>query len=157
MYLSSRRSTPTFRTIEAFDWDVAPLPFHKQPASVLHADGYCLTSASSSKDPAWQFVEFALGEEGQRITASSGRTVPSLRGVAESEAFLDPGARPARSRVFIDGIETLRSFPRVSTWPEIEDEADVILEQGMYAGLPVDDVIALLEARSRQAFERDGP
>ena len=28
MVLSSRRATPTFRTITAFDWDVAPLPEH---------------------------------------------------------------------------------------------------------------------------------
>ena len=77
MYLSSRRSTPTFRTIESFDWDVAPLPIHEKAAGVLHADGYCLTAGSKAKDRAWTFVEFALGAEGQRITAKSGRTVPS--------------------------------------------------------------------------------
>ncbi len=30
MVLSSRRATPTFRTITAFDWDVAPLPRHER-------------------------------------------------------------------------------------------------------------------------------
>jgi multiple sugar transport system substrate-binding protein len=156
MYLSSRRSTPTFRTIEAFDWDVAPLPVLREPAGVLHSDGYCLTAGSKQKDAAWAFVEFALGAEGQRITASSGRTVPSLREVALSEAFLDPAARPARSRVFIDGIDSLRAFPRVSTWPEIEDAADVVIEQGMFGELTLEQVVAQLEERTADAFARDG-
>ena len=156
MYMSSRRSTPTFRTIEDFDWDVAPLPIHRHPAGMLHADGYCITAGSPSKDSAWKFVEFALGPEGQRITAKSGRTVPSLRDIALSDAFLNPESKPARSQVFIDGIPFLHAFPRVSTWPEIEDAADVILEQGLYAGLPVDQVVELLDERTRDAFARDG-
>jgi multiple sugar transport system substrate-binding protein len=156
MYMSSRRSTPTFRTIESFDWDVAPLPYHRRPSGVLHSDGYCMTAASKAKDEAWRFMEFALGAEGQRIMAASGRTVPSLREVAGSEAFLDPDERPARSQVFIDGIATLRAFPKISTWPEIEDAADVILEQGMYGGLSADDVITQLEEQTRDAFSRDG-
>lgn len=154
MYLSSRRATPTFRTIEGFDWDVAPLPHLGTPVSVLHADGYCMTAGSSHKDEAWRFLEFALGSTGQRIMARTGRTVPSLRAVASSEAFLDPEERPSRSRVFLDAIPALRPLPVVATWPEIESTADVILEQAMYEGLPIDEVIALLEEETRTAFER---
>lgn len=91
MLLSSRRSTPTFRTITDFDWDIAPLPVHTQPAGILHSDAYCMTQASGSQDTAWRFVEFALGADGQRIMAASGRTVPSLIEVANSEAFLERG------------------------------------------------------------------
>jgi ABC-type glycerol-3-phosphate transport system substrate-binding protein len=98
MVFSSRRSTPSFWTITAFDWDIAPLPKHEEPAGILHSDAYCLTRASQEKDAAWRFMEFALGPEGQRITAQSGRTVPSLKEVAESNAFLDPSAEPANSR-----------------------------------------------------------
>ena len=52
MLLSSRRSTPTFRTITDFDWDIAPLPMHTQPAGILHSDAYCMTRASGAKDAA---------------------------------------------------------------------------------------------------------
>ena len=76
-------------------------------------------------------MEFALGPEGQRITAQSGRTVPSLKEVAESDAFLDPAAKPANSRVFLDTIDVIRRVPNVSTWPEIEDAAEPIIEQGL--------------------------
>jgi multiple sugar transport system substrate-binding protein len=154
MVLSSRRSTPTFRTITAFDWDVAPLPQHREPAGILHSDAYCMTKASGNKDGAWRFIEFALGPEGQRITAASGRTVPSLKEIATSEAFLDPDAKPANSRVFLDTIPVIQRLPNVSTWPEIEDVTGGILEQGMYAGTPAAEVARQLDEQTREIFAR---
>lgn len=154
MLLSSRRSTPTFRTITDFEWDVAALPILEQPAGILHSDAYCMTAASESKDEAWRFVEFALGPDGQRITARSGRTVPSLVEVANSDAFLDPNASPANSRVFVDTIPYIRQVPSLSTWPEIEDVADPILELGLYGGLPADEVARQIDAATRELFAR---
>ena len=63
--------------------------------------------------------------------AASGRTVPSLIEVANSEAFLDPDARPANSRVFLDTIPYIRRVPNISTWPEVEDAAELMLEQAL--------------------------
>ena len=54
--------------------------------------------------------------------------MPSLEEVAQSEAFLDPTAKPKSSRVFLDGIPTIQRVPTISTWPEIEDVAEGILE-----------------------------
>jgi multiple sugar transport system substrate-binding protein len=154
MVLSSRRSTPTFRTITDFDWDVAPLPVLREPAGILHSDAYCMTKASGNKEAAWRFMQFALGPEGQRITAESGRTVPSLKEVASSEAFLDPNAKPAKSRVFLDTIPVIRRMPNVSTWPEIEDASGGILEVGLYRGLPPEEVARQLDAATREIFAR---
>ena len=154
MLLSSRRATPTFRTITDFDWDVAPLPRHREPAGILHSDAYCMTAASRDKDAAWRFMEFALGPEGQRVTATSGRTVPSLIDVSTSEAFLDPEAQPANSRVFVDTIPYIRRVPNISTWPEIEDAAEPIIEEALYEGLPVDVFIQRLEGATTEIFAR---
>ena len=150
MVLSSRRSTPTFRTIESFDWEVAPLPTIGSPAGILHSDAYCMTEDSEHKESAWSFMEFALGPEGQRIAARTGRTVPSLKEVANSDAFLDPSAKPRSSRVFLDGIPTIRHVPTVSTWPEIEDAVEGYLEQGLYEGMEP-------EAVAQQAIEATTP
>ena len=132
MYFDSRRATPGFRTITAFDWDVAPLPKFDEPASILHSDAYCMPRGAENKDAAWRFVEFALGPDGQRITAEAGRTVPSLKAVASTDAFLDPDAKPRRSQVFLDNLDHVRAVPSISTWPEIEDVAGVFLEEAMY-------------------------
>jgi multiple sugar transport system substrate-binding protein len=154
MLLSSRRSVPTFREAAKFDWDIVSLPVFREPAGILHSDAYCLTKASDNKDAAWRFVEYALGPEGAPVVARTGRTVPSLRSVAESGAFLDPLKKPANSRVFLDGIEHIRRVPTISTWPEIEDASAGILENGMYLGQPVDRVLAELAEATGPLFER---
>jgi multiple sugar transport system substrate-binding protein len=156
MILQSRRSTPAFRTIKKFDWDVAPLPRFRQPAGILHSDAYCLTRASKHKDAAWRFMEFALGPEGQRTTARTGRTVPSLKEVANSDAFLDPSLKPRNSKVFLDGIPHIRRVPTISTWPEIEDAAEGILENGLYLGIPPERVARQLDDATRPLFARAG-
>jgi multiple sugar transport system substrate-binding protein len=154
MLLESRRFVPALREAAAFDWDVAALPAHQQPASILHSDAYCMTKGSNAKDAAWRFVEYALGPEGAPVIARTGRTVPSLRSVAESDAFLDPSQKPRSARVFLDVIPTIRNVPTVSTWPEIEDAAGPILENGMYLGKPVDEVVAEVDAATRPLFAR---
>ncbi len=111
MMMESRKVVPSFRTITDFEWDVAQLPVHRRPATILHSDAYCMTASSERKDQAWAFLEFALGPEGQQIAAATGRTVPSLRSVAESDAFLDPSAAPASSQVFLDNIPHIRAVP----------------------------------------------
>ena len=154
MVLSSRRATPTFRTIQKFDWDVAALPQHKEQAGILHSDAYCLTKASDNKDAAWSFMEYALGPEGAPIVAKSGRTVPSLKSVAESEAFLDPTAKPANSQVFLDTIPVIQQVPSISTWPEIEDAASPILEEAYYNGESAAAVADELRAATDDLFAR---
>ena len=154
MVMSSRRSTPTFRKANKFDWDIAGLPTHGQAASVLHSDAYCMTAASKEKDTAWRFLEFAVSAEGQRITAATGRTVPSLIETSNSAAFLDPNAKPANSKVFLDSIPSIQRLPSVSTWPEIEDKANEILEHGFYGTRPAYAVAEQIANETKPIFAR---
>jgi len=158
MLLSSRRATTTFRSIEDFEWDVAPLPVYDEQVGILHSDAFCITSQSPRQDQAWDFVEYALSTEGQRALVETGRTVPSNIALSRSDAFLDPGLPPSRSEVFLDTIDTVRATPTISTWPEIEDVTTAILEDAVYKGLPVDDVVRRMDAETRELFARgEGP
>lgn len=152
MFLNSRRGTPTYREIEGFDWDVASLPTGKERAGILHADAYCMAKATKNKAAAWTFIEYANSEEGQRIVAASGRTVPSLRSVAESPAFLDPDAKPANSKVFLDGIPHIRAVPVMETWVDIEETAGEELERAYYGQATVDEAIAAAQRRTAEYF-----
>ncbi|WP_373688215.1 ABC transporter substrate-binding protein [Actinoplanes aureus] len=154
MLLSSRRSTTTFRSITGFEWDVAPLPIYRQPAGILHSDAYCLTRGSRNKDAAWDFLEYAISAEGQKIIAATGRTVPSHIEVSTSPAFLGPAQPPRSAKVFLDAIPTVRALPTVSTWPEIEDVTGGILENALYRGDRLDDVIRQLDEQTRPLFAR---
>jgi len=154
MLLSSRRATTTFRSIEDFEWDVAPLPVYGEQVGILHSDAFCVTAESPRQDEAWGFVEFALSEEGQRALVATGRTVPSNIEVSRSQEFLDPGLPPSRSDVFLDAVENVRPTPTISTWPEIEDVTTAILEDAMYRGIPVDEVVRRLDDETRELFAR---
>ena len=154
MWLESRRAVPALREAAKFDWDVVSLPFFRERTSILHSDAYCMTKNAGNKEGAWRFVEYALGPQGAPVVARTGRTVPSLRSVAESDAFLDPSKKPANSRVFLDAIDTIEHVPTVSTWPEIEDAMNGLLENGMYLANPVDEVVADIDRQTRPLFER---
>ncbi|MFN2589103.1 MAG: sugar ABC transporter substrate-binding protein [Actinomycetota bacterium] len=154
MLLSSRRDTPAFREVAGLDFDVAPLPVADEPAGILHSDAYCIAAGSEAIDAAAEFVRFATGEEGETLGALSGRTVPSLRSVAASGAFLDPVQPPRHSEVFLDAIPHIRRTPVLPTWPEIEDVAEQVLIRAFYEeGYTVDDAIGDLDAETRHLFE----
>ncbi|RIK36132.1 MAG: sugar ABC transporter substrate-binding protein [Chloroflexi bacterium] len=153
MYVDSRVFTPTLRETVTFRWDVAPLPRGKQVANVLHSDAYCMASASTVKDAAWVFVEFALSEEGQTIAARLGRTVPSMRKVAESEAFLDPAQPPASAHVWLDNMEqNMRAMPRLENWNAIERTAAIELEQAYLGFQSLEGLLAGIEATAAEGF-----
>ena len=149
MFMSSRRDVPVARTITDFEWDVAPFPTDVEPASVLHSDGFCMAKGANA-DAAWLWIEYALGEQGQEVLAASGRSVPSLRAVAESPAFLNPSDRPANSKVFVDALSQMHQLPVTPNWSEVESRTDDILTELYYGRLELDAGL------KRLAEETDG-
>ncbi len=149
MFLSSRRDVPVLRQITDFEWDVAPFPTDQEPASVLHSDGFCL-SKHENADAAWKWVEYALGADGQQVLAASGRSVPSLKAVAESPLFLEPTDPPANSKVFIDALSQMHQLPVTKNWSEVEGLTDDVLEELYYGRISLDEGLA------RLAEETDG-
>jgi multiple sugar transport system substrate-binding protein len=163
MLMQSRRVVPTLREIDGFRWDVAPLPVGETPATVLHSDAFCLSTSTENKEAAWRFIEFAVGVQGQTILAGTGRTVPSLKSVAESDVFLKGskiggdvgiGLPPANSQGFLDVIPTIRRVPSISTWPEIEDAFNVAFKRAFYVEIDVEGAIEVATFKSRDAFAR---
>lgn len=152
MFFNSRRGVPTYRESANFDWDVAALPQNKSQATILHSDAYCLPSASKNKDAAWAFIEYANSVEGQTIVAETGRTVPSLISVANSPAFLDPNAKPANSKVFLDVIPTIRALPIHPNWAEIEDTASEELARGFFGEEEVYNALLRAIQRTKEYF-----
>jgi multiple sugar transport system substrate-binding protein len=152
MYFNSRRGVPTYRTITAFNWDVAPLPRGRQQATILHSDAFCLAAAAANKDAAWTFIEFANSVEGQTLLAASGRTVPSLISVAESPTFLEPEHPPANSRAFLDTIPTIRAVPLHPNWPAIEEAAGAEIERAFYGHATIEQAAETAITLTQQQF-----
>jgi multiple sugar transport system substrate-binding protein len=155
MLLSSRREVPALREVDGLEWDVASLPVIGEPASMLHSDAYCISAGSDNVEAAADLVEFAVGQQGQTIAALSGRTVPSLRTVADSPAFLDPSRDPASSQVFLDAISVIRRTPVTPSWPEIEDIAAEQFTRAFYDGGDVDPYLAEIARQGGALLARD--
>jgi multiple sugar transport system substrate-binding protein len=164
MLLQSRRVVPTLREgIRGFQWDVVslPVPDSGERASILHSDAFCMAAATENKDAAWRFIEYAVGPVGQEILAQTGRTVPSLKAIAESDAFLGSGvegvgiaAAPANARAFLDTIPDIRRVPNVSTWVEVEDAWNTAFKRAFYVELDIEGAIDVVQFRAEDAFER---
>lgn len=146
MIVFSRRLTPVLRTVQ-FDWDVAPLPRlpNQKPATILFSDGYCMSKNGKNKDAAWKLIEFAASAEGQTILAKAGRSVPSLRAIAESPVFLDPAAKPANSRIFLDTLKDARLAPYSGTWADVEEELNRQIQSAFYEGLTPQEMVTRIE------------
>jgi len=157
MFFNSRRGVPTYRTVAGLDWDVAPLPQGVQAAGILHSDAYCLAARSRDKESAWALIEFANSVEGQTLMAGTGRTVPSLRQVAESPAFLDPDQAPASSRVFLDALPLLRRVPLLPEWPRIEETASREIELAFYGQASVPEAARSAISLTLPYFEEVKP
>ena len=56
--------------------------------------------------------------------------------------------------MFLDAIPFARPVPLISTWPEIEDVTSGILENALYRGDRLDDVIRELDEQTRPLFAR---
>ena len=112
-----------------------------------------MPKAGRAKAAAWTFVEYANSAEGQRTIAASGRTVPSLRVLAESPAFLDPGARPQNSRVFLTEVPFIRAVPGTEGWIDVEDLAGEELARAYYGQAGIDEVIATTTQRAAPFFK----
>jgi len=154
MTLNSRRVVPIFRTIKDFEWDVAAPPRDAEHATTLHSDAYCIPAASPNKPAAWDFTEFAIGPEGQQVAARLGRTVPSLKSVAHSTAFLDPTQAPANSRVFLDLAPSLRLLPVLPEWPNMERFMNEEIEAAYVGAKSLDDAILAANQKSNEQLQR---
>jgi multiple sugar transport system substrate-binding protein len=145
MFMNSRAVVPLLRNITAFTWDAAPLPHDGTPASVLHSDGFCMSSKAAADEAhaaaVWAFIEFSLSETGQTLLAASGRTVPSMIRVAESAAFLQT-APPANNRVWLDAAAYIRALPMLPEWNDFEGLFSTELQRAFYGNISVDELIS---------------
>ena len=82
------RPSVTSAVEEGMDLSFAPLPtFDEVVTGIANgttyvgygSGGYALNASSAKKDLAWEFIEFAVGAEGQKIIATEGRCIPTLK------------------------------------------------------------------------------
>jgi multiple sugar transport system substrate-binding protein len=119
MFHSGLWKTPGFRSIQAFDWDVAPFPRKKGVKPRYWGGGSGYGIRADAKDPAlcWELVKFMAGPIGQQRLAAAGLAQPALRAMAKSPAFLD-GQKPLNKKMLLDCAERMQTPPAWTRWTE---------------------------------------
>ncbi len=133
---------PSYRSIEDFAWDFAPLPRGEARANVIATIAWSMSSRSKHPEQAWSLLKWLTGPESQDAQARLGLAIPTLRSVAESDAFIDPDLPPANDRAYLDAVEVARVPP----WPvdpafqdRFQRTLDVALRTGGDVDAQVDD------------------
>ena len=155
MLVDSRRAVPAMRKA-GVEFDVAPLPKNVAEATLLASDAYCVSKRGGNPELAHTFARYAVGAEGGRVLAESGRTVPSLRSLAESPAFLAPTERPKSARVWLDVAPHVRRLPNVAPWNETETTASDVLEQFFAGQASLDATVATVERDAKRLLAAEG-
>lgn len=155
MFFDSRRAVPNFRGSEGLSFDVRPLPRHDAATpsrSLLASDAWCVSKDAPAL--ATELAQYAVGPDGGAVLARSGRTVPSLKSLAESPDFLAPDQDPASSRVFLDVLPDLRRLPNVKQEDEAEEFANDLLGQFFARQADLDATVASIGERTAAAYGR---
>ncbi|QQE12964.1 extracellular solute-binding protein [Planctomycetota bacterium] len=118
-----RWMTPQYRKITEFDWDVVPMPYGTQPISDIATVSWAIASGTQHPDEAYTLLKFLCGKKGQTLTSELGLAMPCMPSVANSDAFLSPGQKPANAQLFIDMVDKshLPQNPRIKKFTTIVD------------------------------------
>lgn len=110
-----RWKVPTYRLIEDFDWDFAPLPHTRgqKPVNGILTTAWAIARDTPHKQAAWRFVKYMNSVRGQTRMCEAGLAIPVLKSVAYSDAFKQEGMRPQNWRSYLDAAE----HARVVDWP----------------------------------------
>ena len=103
------------------DWDVVKMPkaVNGERYVPMVANSWLISSRASqaSKDAAWEFLKFYLGNDAQNIVAASGSTLPVK--LSAYEVIEASGTKPLNKAAYTDGIaEGGVTLDENATWNE---------------------------------------
>ncbi len=141
-----RWKAPTYRLIEDFDWDFAPLPHAAgQPSrNGVFTVGWGIARQSKHPQQAWRFVKHLLSPHAQELMSRAGLAIPVLRSVAEGPAFSDPSQKPKNYHVYLDAADQARPIDWPAD-PEYQHQIRVRLEDIYKLNEPVAPAMARVQ------------
>jgi ABC-type glycerol-3-phosphate transport system substrate-binding protein len=114
----------TFIRADGLDFDVAPLPVGprrqgQSARSNIGSTGLAISASSPRKEQAWEFVKFATGPVGQKLTGESTLFVPVLRSALDSTGFAESHRRIGNLAVLTQGPAFSEGLPVTPAWEKI--------------------------------------
>ncbi len=110
-----RWKVPTYRRIEQFDWDFAPLPHAagRPPSGGVLTTAWAMSKQNKHPRETWRLMKYLCGPRGQERICETGLAIPSLKSVAYSRCFNDPARKPVNNDVYLSAALVARPIE----WP----------------------------------------
>lgn len=110
-------------------YGVAPLPAGRRRAVIANGVAHAVARASKHREQAWQLAHFLSSRPAQEALAKSGTSIPVLRSVAASPAYLEQGVGSAEwKRVFLAQMEHAEPIPFTPGFARWYDEVRKALD-----------------------------
>lgn len=111
MAIGPRRWAAELAGMKDLDWDIAPLPKGREPATVLEAYGCAVPRGAVHPEVGARLAIFLARETSQAVLASRGGVVPSRVSLLGSKVFLEfPPRRPAQNDALVRCLPFARSL-----------------------------------------------
>jgi len=92
--------------------DIAPLPRGKYRKGAMVNHMMAISGESARKEEAWEFIQFLVSNEAQRMVNDDGANIPAVRSIVYSDEFLhNPRSGGIRNQVFLDEVRTSAVWP----------------------------------------------
>lgn len=143
MIAGDRSLVPALRDA-GLNFDVMPMPRLDGSATVGDVTALCMSADTASPGLAADFMVHEISAESVGQVASVGYLQPANVAVSLSDAFLQPGRRPAHSAFFNTAVRAMAVPPLIDTLPELETAVSPSLEQMVY-GVGVLDLDTLTQ------------
>ncbi|WP_042455045.1 extracellular solute-binding protein [Neobacillus dielmonensis] len=93
----------------SIDYDIAPLPYIKDPGTLLLIIGLAINKYTKKKEAAKQFVDFMTGEMAQEEIRTTTLSIPAMKRVAEKSGS-EMVYKPSRFYLFREVIPTFKLY-----------------------------------------------
>ncbi|MBM7837106.1 multiple sugar transport system substrate-binding protein [Alkalihalobacillus xiaoxiensis] len=118
--------------------DVAPLPSHKEEASILHGISWAMNQEVDDPDLAWELMKELTSAQGNEIIAETGFSTPAARSAADLWLDSLPGMN---LQVFIDAQEFGAAYPLSRNTAEWQRMETTEIQGAFLSGEPIEDVL----------------
>jgi multiple sugar transport system substrate-binding protein len=132
-------------------YDIAPLPYLKDPGTLLLIIGLAINKHSTKKMAARQFVDFISGERSQDLIRKNTLSIPAMKKVAERSGD-ENVFKPSRFQLFREIIPTYRMFTDLGL--NSKELGEVRNELRIYLSDMMDDKI-FLQRLSSKLFNKE--
>ncbi|RDI40004.1 extracellular solute-binding protein [Falsibacillus pallidus] len=115
-------------------YDIAPLPYLKDPSTLLLIIGLAINKFSSKKEAAAKFVDYLSGEDAQEIIRTNTLSIPAMKKAAERQDETEV-YKPLRYQLFREIIPTYKLYTDIGLtakeFGEVRNELRIYLSDLM--------------------------